>query len=328
MKSRRTAWPRWLLWLLGLPWLPWQLCGCALLWGCATAPQELHELHERDPRDDLGAGGRLAACYEHAPHDPAHHLDTCKVYHHVYAPDGRLLSKGTGGEFPHHRGLFLGWNDVRCGGERFDFWHCSHGETQQHAGFVDPGALSLQGLGWQAAAIDWRDGKGRTLVRERRALRATALDAATTQLEVMVELASDEPVRLRGDPQHSGHQFRALEEFAEPGAPPVRYVRPANARGGPDDVWTGCAWIAAVLPLGSGPVTVLRVEDAGNPQPVRWSTRPYGRFGATFAVDLQPGAPQRFNWRYLVALGELDAARCEALAAAEPSQTRSQGRQD
>ena len=277
----------------------------ALAGACATAP----------PPDDLLAGGRVAVHYVHAPYDPAVRA-TCKVWHEVHAPDGRIISKGPGGEFEHHRGLFLGWNQVQCGDRRFDFWHCNHGESQRHERFVAPGELGLDG-DWQVAAIAWCDAQGTAIVRERRALRARALDAATTAIDVVVELtAADRPVQLGGDPQHSGHQFRALEMFAEAGAPKVTYVRPAGAHAEPDDVWTGCSWIAAVLPLPDGPVTVVRSEEPGNPPAVRWSTRDYGRFGATFTTRLQPGAPLRLRWSYIVALGALDLDACERLAAA------------
>ena len=41
--------------------------------------------------------------------------ETYKVYHHVYeeAPTGeRFVTKGPGGLFPHHRGLFYGFNKI------------------------------------------------------------------------------------------------------------------------------------------------------------------------------------------------------------------------
>ncbi|MBK8096496.1 MAG: PmoA family protein [Planctomycetes bacterium] len=277
-----------------------------VLLGCTASPEAVD-------RDAVHTGERLAARLVREPHDPARHLDTCKVFHHVFAPDGRLLTKGIGGDYEHHRGLFLGFNQVACGGRRWDFWHCRQGETQQCVDLVDGADLHLEGTGWQVAVIAWRDGNGQAIVRERRALRARALAPDVTVLDLVTELvATTSLVRLTGDPQHSGQQFRALQQFAEAGAEPVRYLRPANAQGGDDDIWRGCAWIAAVLPLPAGPVTVIRAEMAGNPLPVLWSTRPYGRFGATFTHDLQPGTPLRLRHRYVIALGERDAAWCDA----------------
>ena len=121
-------------------------------------------------------------------------------------------------------------------------------------------------------------------------------------------------MHLGGDPQHSGQQFRALNAFAEDGAERMRYVRPASAEGGRNDVWTGCDWIAGVLPLPDGPITVVRVEKPGNPAAVSWSTRPYGRFGATFAHTLEMGVPLRLAYTYVVAIGELTVEQCERIA--------------
>jgi len=36
---------------------------------------------------------------------------------------GQAITKGAGGQFTHHRGIFLGWNKVKTGKSSFDFWH-------------------------------------------------------------------------------------------------------------------------------------------------------------------------------------------------------------
>jgi hypothetical protein len=273
---------------------------------CAAAPSSSVR------GDDLYVDGKLAAHYEHPVHDPAHHLDTCKPYHHIYAPDGRLLSKGLGGLFEHHRGMFIGWNQITAGKETWDVWHCRKGEVMRHEGYGTPAELGLVG-DWQVAKVSWRDGKDNVLLREQRAMKADAIAPGTTRFDVVIELAAEVPLKLGSDPQHSGHQFRALQQFAEQDAVPTRYLRPATAKAQPEDVWTDCDWLAQVLPFADGAVTILRVEHAGNPSPVLSSTRPYGRFGTTFACDLVPNKPLRLHYTYLVVLGELDAARCAAL---------------
>ncbi len=281
--------------------------------GCSTVGRSTVE-RSTVVGDDVLAGGHLAARCEHPRYDPANTSATCKVYHDVFAPDGRLLTKGIGGEFEHHRGLFFGFHQVRCGDRKFDFWHCHAGESQRFSGYVAAAELGLDD-GWQVVAIDWCDAQGGVIVHERRALRARALDQDTTAIDVVCELAAGGlPVDLGGDPQHSGHQFRALDAFAPKDAPKVHYVRPATAKDLGDDVWTDCAWIGAILPLTDGPVTVLRTEAGGNPTAIRWSTRPYGRFGATFAHRLEPATPLRVGYTYAIALGTLDGAACAALA--------------
>src|SRR5579859_3489309 len=60
---------------------------------------------------------------------------TFKIYHHVYDPKGeRFVTKGLGGLFPHHRGIFFGWNQVTYGEEKkkCDVWHCTGDAYQSH----------------------------------------------------------------------------------------------------------------------------------------------------------------------------------------------------
>lgn len=281
-----------------------------LLTACAATPSTAVR------GDDLYVNGKLAAHYEHPVHDPAHHLDTCKPYHHIYAPDGRQLSKGLGGMFEHHRGMFLGWNQITAGKDTWDVWHCRKGEVMRHEGYGAAADLGLTG-DWQVAKITWRDGKDNVLVREQRAMKADAAGTGATRLDVVIELAAEVPLTFGSDAQHSGHQFRALQQFAEKDAMPARYVRPATAKPLPEDVWTDCDWLAQILPFADGAVTILRMEHEGNPAPVLSSTRPYGRFGTTFAIALSPGKPLRLHYTYLVVLGELNEARCSELVAQE-----------
>ncbi len=257
------------------------------------------------------ANGRVVAQLVHATYDVKDHAATCKPFHRVFATDGRQLTKDLGGLFDHHRGIFVGWNHVTCEGRSFDFWHCRKGETQR----VVRLAATSDGKGHDAH-IEWLADDGAAIVREQRTVTVHALDDETFRLDVLCSLqAAAAAVVLGGDPQHAGCQFRALQAFTEEGAPKVTYLRPPSAQGGKDDVWTHCAWIAAVLPMPQGAVTVLRVEAATNPS-ATWSTRPYGRFGAMSKATLTAAAPLQLRIAYVVSLGARDAAWCERLAAA------------
>ncbi|MCA8972414.1 MAG: PmoA family protein, partial [Planctomycetes bacterium] len=55
--------------------------------------------------------------------------ETWKAHDAVFGVDGEMLTKGAGGKFPHHRGIFAGWNKMTCGGKAYDFWHGRAGET-------------------------------------------------------------------------------------------------------------------------------------------------------------------------------------------------------
>jgi hypothetical protein len=276
----------------------------AVLAACAApTPQPTAEL--RLP------SGAVVAALVHPRYDAADAAATCKPFHRVFAGDGRQLTKDLGGEFPHHRGVFLGWNQVVCGDATLDFWHCSKGEAQRTL------AVAGGGDAPQTATIAWTDAANTEILRETRTVAARALTDGVFALDVVSTLTTAQSrVRLGGDPQHAGNQFRAVQRFAEKDAPKVDYVRPAGAGAHGNDVWTGCRWIAAVLPLDGGPVTVLRIEGADNP-PADWSTRPYGRFGAMWRAELTPAAPLRLAVTYVVATGARDAAWCEATATAQ-----------
>jgi hypothetical protein len=271
---------------------------------CAVAPPA--------PGPDLRtSSGALVARLVAEPYQADRHTETCKPWHRLFAPDGRQLTKDGGGEYEHHRGLFLGWNQVRCGDTSFDFWHCHKGETQRvvHCA-AQPGPGGVQEL-----QLDWCAADGRAIVHERRQVAPLAADGATgVRITHELQAAAAEAV-LGGDPQHAGAQFRAVQQFAEADAAKVTYLRPATAQGGKDDVWTGCAWTAAVLPFAEGAVTVLRVEHPDNPT-ATWSTRPYGRFGAMWRATITATAPLRVQVAWLVVPGTPDRARCERLAAA------------
>ncbi|MBL8754358.1 MAG: PmoA family protein, partial [Planctomycetes bacterium] len=195
----------------------------------------------------------------------------------------------------------------------FDFWHCRQGESQRLlAHTVPPGRPHAQEL-----AIAWCAADGQPIVAELRRVETITTDDVNgvRMTHELRAAAGAGAVTLGGDPQHAGAQFRAVQAFAEADAPKVAYVRPATATGGKDDVWTHCAWTAAVLPFADGPVTVLRVEHPDNP-PATWSTRPYGRFGAMWTTTLEPEVPFRVQVAWLVLPGTADVARCERLAAA------------
>ncbi len=280
-------------------WLPLLALGA-----CAMAPQA-------PPYDLVASSGTLVARLVAPTYDAVHHAETCKPWHQLFAPDGRQISKDLGGEFEHHRGLFLGWNQVRCGSAKYDFWHCRQGETQRvRSVAAQPGP----GAG-QDCRIDWCAKDGTPVVHEVRRLSVRQLGAASCVHATHELLAADAPVVLDGDPQHSGAQFRAVQEFAAADAAKVTYVRPTTARAGNNDVWTTCRWIAAVLPFATGPVTVLRVEHADNPE-ATWSTRPYGRFGATWTATVTQQEPLRVRIAWIVQPGTADLATCEQLAAA------------
>ena len=104
--------------------------------------------------------------YMYAPIDETSEesrMKTYKVYHHVYSPDGEeLVTKGPGGKFPHHRGLFYGFNKISYDGKKADVWHCKNGAFQSHEESVE--LVEGPVFGRNQSVIDW-NGTGRQAFR-------------------------------------------------------------------------------------------------------------------------------------------------------------------
>ncbi len=75
---------------------------------------------------DVLADGKVVARYIYA-HDastPERLLETYKPYLHVFDAEGKApITKGAGGKFTHHRGIFIGWSKLTVGGKQYDRWH-------------------------------------------------------------------------------------------------------------------------------------------------------------------------------------------------------------
>ena len=89
------------------------------------------------------------------------------MFHHVYDPSGKfLVTKGVGGLFTHHRGLFYGFMKATYGKNTVDIWHCK-GDTHQahrtlrHRRRPGPGRRTVWRSTGTASAEDVREGAAR-----------------------------------------------------------------------------------------------------------------------------------------------------------------------
>src|SRR5262249_33208328 len=70
---------------------------------------------------------------------------TTKPYPHVLDASGATrLTNGPDGKYPHHRGIFFGYNQISYQGRKADVWHCRGGESQRS---VDDSAVGGDLLG-------------------------------------------------------------------------------------------------------------------------------------------------------------------------------------
>jgi hypothetical protein len=285
---------------------------------------------EKDGQTNLLLGERKVLSYFHPKHDPANHFYTFKPFHHVYDPtEGKqLLTSGAykdpkEGLFPHHRGLFYGWNRISYDGKTADIWHGTDSVYSQYEG---TGATEAgHGLGRERSVISWHGKDGQTFATEERELTAYAVPGGTL-IDFASELKTDrKSVKLDGDPQHAGFHFRANMEVAEKTKGETYYLRP-DGKGKPGETrnWdpkgadprtVNLPWDAMCFVVGGKRYTVLRVGHPDNPKDARGSERDYGRFGDYFAYELTPEKPLRVKYRVWVQAGEMTGEQCTAIAA-------------
>jgi hypothetical protein len=147
-----------------------------------------------------------------------------KPYLHVLGEAGELLTNGgldadgkPTGAFPHHRGIYIGWNRIACDMGSFDLWHLRNNEKMEVLRFdkLDGGkdaAILVATIAWRAGRKD-ADGSD-LLLTETRTLRITKPEGRTTQVDARFQLKAARALTLGGDLQHAGIHFRAANEVA------------------------------------------------------------------------------------------------------------------
>ncbi len=195
----------------------------------APGPASFRWKNESGKQAELLFGDRpvLRYMYERLDTSSAARRDeTIKPYHHVYDPAGdTIITKGPGGQFTHHRGLFFGFNKITYGDNQpADVWHCRNGESQQHVEFLNEEAGPV--LGRHRVRIEWRGRKDDVFAIEDREMTAYNTTGGT-----LIEFASrvtttGGDVKLDGDPQHAGFHFRASNEVSDKTKKDTYYLRP------------------------------------------------------------------------------------------------------
>ncbi len=236
-------------------------------------------------------------------------FDTAKVYGHVVAPDGETLTKGPGGLFPHHRGIFIGWNKLTHNGKSHDLWHVRNtAQLHQRFGANKTGAsgAAIEGL------IDWIGTDGDPVVRESRTYAISPAESVYLQVDFTSQLtAVGGDVELNGDPEHAGVQFRPSQDVAENKS--ATYVFHADGLDPKRD--RDLPWVAASFQVGDRWWTVQHMSHPDNPTGARWSAyRDYGRFGPFTVVKI--AAQESVTLRYRFRITDGKALPRESLAQA------------
>lgn len=323
-----TATIQWNFWkshagvrVLGL----WLLLSLLLPTPAGAAEKFEWKIDETSGMADLMLGDRPVVRYMFA-YDlstPARRNETYKVFHHVFGPGTKtLITKGAGGDYPHHRGIYLGFSRTRYGGGYSDFWHCveetkKEGASLKHIGFVESRGDEEQGT--MTADIHWINAQREPVVVEKRTLTARKLAVEASpgygwQIDVVCKLESRKgTIVLDGDRQHAGLQFRAAQVVAKENS--ARYIRPARfpeqdkafevEDSKQPNGHINLGWLAMSYPVDGQTYTVQYCEDPSLPKPSRYSERPYGRFGAFFKTELTPEKPFEMRYRFVITAGQI-----------------------
>jgi len=286
---------------------------CALALPAAGAGFDFKDT-EGDHLDVL-FDGRIVARYMYAfdRSTPERFHETYKPYLHVFDAQGTApITKGPGGLYTHHRGIFCGWK-ITVAGKTYDFWHIGQDLGYARKVFDKPHFLMLhrqiaeQKAGTDGATltavIHWADPEGKPLVEETRTMAFAKPPApALLQVDFLTHLkAVAGDVQFGGDPEHAGVQYRPADEVDRK---KTKYVFPegvADVRKEKDLPWAAVTYV-----LGPKTYSVLAMNHPDNPKGTLWSAyRDYGRFGAYPKFSVTKGGEQVLRYRFLVLEGDL-----------------------
>jgi hypothetical protein len=240
--------------------------------------------------------------YAHDTSTPECQHETYKVYCHVLDAAGTgVLTKGPGGKFTHHRGIFLGWSRLGFEGKRYDLWHMKNKATQRHKAFVSRETQGERTI--VSARIDWVTDGEAVAIEETRTFTLHHNDKdAHLLLDVQCELrAPNGDVDLNGDPEHAGFQYRPHNDVAGNKSPKYTFhkegIKPQKDRDLP--------WVAETYRLRDADYTVQHMSHPDNPGDAVYSAyRDYGRFGEFFKAAIANGETLTLNYRIRITQGE------------------------
>ena len=241
-------------------------------------------------------------------------FETYKVLHHAFDEKGeKLLTNGPDGEkpysksvkYPHHRGMYIGWNRLTIAGKSYDTWHMSKGVAQVHQKFLEQKADEKKAV--STALIHWKGGDGKVLIEEKRKTTVHRPGVGTILLldfETELKAVSGE-VFLNGDPEHAGFQYRPHDDVATgPADVKAKYVFHKDGIDPKKD--KDLPWVAMSYGLNGKRYSVQYISHPDNPDDAVYSAyRDYGRFGEFFKHTIPAGETLKLRYRIWVGQGDL-----------------------
>ncbi len=256
---------------------------------------------------------------------------TYKVFHHLFDSTGKRITNGGFADgkvedpkkllFPHHRGIMYGFNKCSYGPDfkgKADTWHCTGTAHVAHEKTLNAEAGPV--LGRHRVLLGWFGEKNERFAEEERELTLYRVANGT-----IVEFASrlkpvSGTVKVDGDPQHAGFQFRAHNDVATSTAKQTTYLHPDGSKGAPgaeknwpkDKDMVDLPWYVISFVLDKQRYSVCYLNHPSNPKQTRFSERGYARFGGYFEKQVTAEAPLVVNYRLFMQPGEMTAAQASA----------------
>jgi hypothetical protein len=255
---------------------------------------------------DVLLDGKVVARYMYAydKSTPARLQETYKPYLHVFDTEGKApITKGPGGDFTHHRGIFLGWMKIGHNGKTYDRWHMKGGEIV-HQKFLDQKADRDHAT--FTSLTSWNDGEGKPILQEE---RTQTIRRAPGPGRLLIDFttkltAVNGDVTLDGDPEHAGIQFRPANEVVKKD---TVYVFPKVGAVPQKDL--DYPWVGETFTLHGKRYSVVEMSYPGNPKKTRWSAyRDYARFGAFPKAEIKSGQALVLQYRFIIVDGEMPSA--------------------
>ncbi|HUT35510.1 MAG TPA: DUF6807 family protein [Planctomycetota bacterium] len=250
---------------------------------------------------DLLFGGRKVTRFMYVFNpDPKLRFPTAKPFTHVFDAKGETIITSPGGDpYPHHRGIYIGWNKTKLpDGKSYDFWHVR--AVWQR---VEKPIATLAGpvLGRMTAEVNWECPDGKPAIVEDRTITVYRQSKPELLLDFVSTLHSKAggDIELGGDPEHAGCQFRASPEVAK-NQGETKYVFPPDGKEGTKGT-LDMPWTSMSCKVGEARFNVAHLNHPDNPKGTVYSAnRKYGRFGAFPKAVVKADQPLTFRYRFYV----------------------------
>jgi hypothetical protein len=277
---------------------------------CAVAAEGGFELKDTaGDHLDVLLDGKVVARYMYA-HDASNkdrHLETYKPYLHVMDAEGKEpITQGAGGkQFPHHRGIYIGWQQMNVGGKKYNFWEMASGDII-HTKFADQKA-DANGASFTSLTKWVPKDSDQAVIEEERTMTFHRGPSPAVRLVIdftskVKAVAAD--TTLDANAEHCGVQYRPAGDIV---AKETVYTFPGENTDPKKDF--DLAWAGETYTLRGKRYSVVEINSPENPKQTHWSAyRDYGRFGAAPTAKLKQGETLTLKYRFLIADGEMPSA--------------------